>query len=100
VSFVDSAGAQIGSPVPRVSGAIATITLAPGATAAAQLAYHDAYVSTVADCQQTASAGIRVYPPNETAPLIVSTTLMACANAAMTGTAGIYPVTTTGSLNH
>lgn len=99
VSFVDSHGAQIGAAVPRMTGAGGLVTLSPGGTSAALIAYHDVYVATFPDCRPTTAAGIRVYPPDETASLTVSSALMVCANAAATGTAGVSPVTVTAGLH-
>jgi len=94
VSFVDAQGHQIGAPAPRASGNDVEVSVAPGSVAAALVAYHDVYVSTTADCQPTTAAGVRVYPPDNTASVIVPDTFMVCANAATAGTADISPVTT------
>lgn len=99
VSFVNAGGTQIGAAVQRVSDASVVVTLAPGATAGAQMLYHDAYVSTVPACQPATAAGIRAYPPEETASLVVPTNLVVCANPAASGTAGVQPVTTPAKLN-
>jgi hypothetical protein len=93
VSFVDAQGQQIGAPVQRMTGPDGPLTLAPGASAAALIAYHDVYVATVASCQPTTAVGVRVYPPDETASLIVATRTLVCANPATAGTAGVSPVT-------
>jgi hypothetical protein len=99
VSFLDSHGAQVGAAVPRMAGTGGRVTLAPGASAGALVAYHDAYVSTVVGCRPTPAAAVKVYPPDETASLTVATTLMVCANPATSGTAGISPVTDTANLH-
>jgi hypothetical protein len=93
VSFADPQGRQIGAPAQRMAGPDGPLTLAPGAAAAALIAYHDVYVATVPGCQPTAAAGVRVYPPEETASLTVATALTVCANPATSGTAGVSPVT-------
>jgi Protein of unknown function (DUF4232) len=98
VSFVDAGGHQIGAPVPRSTGSPSRVTVAPGATVGALLAYHDVYVSTTANCQPTTAAGLRVYPPNETVSAVVATRVMVCANATTAGTADISPVTTLANL--
>jgi Protein of unknown function (DUF4232) len=98
VSFVDAGGHQIGVPVPRAPGTAGAISVAPGSTAAALVAYHDVYVSTTPNCEPTTAAGLRVYPPNNTASVIVPTSLMVCADAATAGTADISPVTTPANL--
>jgi hypothetical protein len=103
VSFVDARGTQIGAPAPRASSAAspgpALVTLAPGATASALLAYHDVYVATFPGCAGTTAAGIKVYPPNQTAAVVVPTTMMVCANPAATGTAEVSAVTAGSGLN-
>jgi hypothetical protein len=98
-SFIDGRGAQIGAPVPRMTGAGGLVNLGPGGTAAALIAYHDVYVATFPDCRPVTAAGIRAYPPDETASLTVATSILACANPAATGTAGVSPVTTTANLH-
>jgi Protein of unknown function (DUF4232) len=99
VSFLDNHGVQIGAPAQRSGGGATTITLAAGATAVAQLAYHDVYVSTFPSCQPTTSSSMKVYPPNETAALVVPTSLMVCANPAATGTADISVVKSPSSIS-
>ncbi|MDQ6615315.1 MAG: DUF4232 domain-containing protein [Actinomycetota bacterium] len=99
ISFLDARGRQVGAPVARMSGSDTLVTLGPGGTAAALIAYHDVYVSTFPNCQPTPAAGIQVFPPDETAGLTVPTNLMVCANRAATGAAGISPVTTPASLH-
>ena len=99
VSFLDSHGAQIGAAVPRMAGTGGRVTLAPGASAGALVAYHDAYVSTVVGCRPTPASAVKVYPPDETASLTVPTTLMVCANSGNGGTAGVSPVTDTANLH-
>ncbi len=93
VSFVDAQGRQIGAAAQRMAGPDGPLTLTPGASAAALMAYHDVYVATVAGCQPTTAAGVAVYPPGETASVTVATSLMACANPATSGSAGVSPVT-------
>jgi hypothetical protein len=99
VSFVDTNGRQIGAPAQRMTGPGGPIALGAGASAAALMAYHDVYVATVPGCQPTTAAGIRVYPPDETRSLTVSTALMVCANPATAGSAGVSPVTTLANVH-
>ncbi len=99
VSFLDSHGVQIGAPAQRSVGGASTINVSPGATAVAQLAYHDVYASTFPSCQPTTSSSMKVYPPNETAALVVPTSLTVCANPAATGTADISVVKSPSSIN-
>jgi hypothetical protein len=93
VSFVDAQGQQIGPPAQRVVGTEAAIVLAPGATATAEITYHDAYVATFPACQPATATGVRVYPPNQKAAVTVPVTLVVCANVTAIGTAGVAPVT-------
>ena len=100
VSFVDGAGHQIGAPVPKVPGYGGTVTLAAGGgTAAALFAYHDVVPNTSPECTPAvAAAGLRIYPPGETAALFVADATMACPNPTATDLAGISAVTTPASL--
>jgi hypothetical protein len=99
VSFLDSHGAQIGAAVPRMAGTGGRVTLVPGGSAGALVAYHDVYVSTVVGCRPTTAASVKVYPPDERASLTAPTALMVCDNTATSGTAGISPVTDTANLH-
>jgi hypothetical protein len=65
VSYLDSAGHQIGSPAGRNSLPYAPLTLAPGATGYAHLSVTDP--SVLGGCTATPVSRVRVFPPNETA---------------------------------
>jgi hypothetical protein len=91
VSFVDAGGSQIGAAVPRMAGASGAVVAAPGAAVAALIAYHDVVVG-IDNCQPTMAAGIRVYPPDETASVIVATKLAVCADPGFNATASVSPV--------
>jgi hypothetical protein len=70
VSAISRSGKQLGSPAGwesgRGFGTPRTVTVAPGATVHAILAYHDAEVSTAAGCDPVNSTlQLRVYPPNQ-----------------------------------
>jgi uncharacterized protein DUF4232 len=80
VSGVDLAGRRLGTPAVRnARTAVRAITLAPGvsASAALQIADTDIYPSTT--CRATTAAGLRVYPPNETASKVVPYPFRACS---------------------
>lgn len=83
VSFVTSSGgSQIGIPAtenpahPRK-----LITLAPGQAGHAELQVVDAQNYPAADCGIVTAHWLRVYPPNQTAPLYASFTAQACTKA-------------------
>jgi hypothetical protein len=70
VSAIDRNGKQLGSPARRETlapfGPPRTVILAPGATAHAMFAYHDAVILTSPGCHAVSTASeLRVYPPNE-----------------------------------
>lgn len=65
VSAVDRNGRQLGSPA-GWAGTPHTVILAPGATAHAVLAYHDAVVGAAPGCHPVNTAfELRVYPPDQ-----------------------------------
>jgi hypothetical protein len=87
VSFVGNGnGTQLGAPATREAAGIpvTTLTLAPGASAHAQLNITNAGNYDATTCKPKLADGIRVYPPNETSSLFVaSTSYTACQNAAV-----------------
>lgn len=89
VSLVDQNGTQIGTPAAREGSEGPTITLAPGASASATL--HTSAAGLGAPCDP-ASAQIRVYPPDNTAPLTIASSYTACGglrvSTLVAGTAG------------
>ena len=83
VSFVTGAGgSQIGIPAdenpvhPRQF-----IDLAPGQTAHAELRVVSAGVYPPGDCGMVTGHWLRIYPPNQTAPLYASFTASTCTKA-------------------
>jgi hypothetical protein len=70
---------QIGVPAKRTGAAFKQITLAPGATANALLQIVDALNYPPATCGPTKALALKVYPPNQTAPVYLSTSTTACA---------------------
>jgi hypothetical protein len=70
VAAIDRNGKQLGSPARWEAsapfGPPRTVILAPGATAHAMFAYHDAVILTSPGCHAVSTASeLRVYPPNE-----------------------------------
>jgi Protein of unknown function (DUF4232) len=65
VSFLDSAGHQIGVPAGRNPVSYTAVTVAPGATGYAHLSVTDP--SVLSGCPATPVAKVRIFPPNETA---------------------------------
>ena len=77
VSFVGNGnGTQLGAAAAREAAGIpvTTLTVAPGASAHAQLNITNAGNYDAATCSPKAADGLRVYPPNETHSLFVATT--------------------------
>jgi Protein of unknown function (DUF4232) len=77
---------QIGLAAKRstTSGTVKLITLAPGATANAQLQIVDALNFPSATCGPTKAAALKVYPPNQTAPVYLPNTSEACTKSVQT----------------
>lgn len=98
VSFVDGAGHQIGAPAQRAPGYSGVVTIGPGQSAGAVLSIHDVYVSNTPNCASTATVGLRVYPPNDTAALFTPGQFTVCANPAASGSASVTPVTALANL--
>lgn len=81
VSYVaGSQGTQIGAPAARLPGTVTTVTVQSGASAFASLREVVAgnYPSS---CGLTNVAGLRIYPPNQTAALFVAQNTQGCSNA-------------------
>lgn len=79
VSYVDAAGNQVGAPADRDPGESAEVTLAPGESAIAPVKQTNAE-NYGAECRLTETVGLLVYPPNDTAALIVDQAGTACAS--------------------
>lgn len=82
VSFVDGSGQQVGASAQRDAGAgrPRLLELAPGQTAQARLGVAEAGNYDAAQCRPVTVGGLRVYPPNQTASLIVRHRFDACAD--------------------
>jgi hypothetical protein len=98
VSFVTAAGgSQIGIPATRDPALAARlVTLSPGQTVHAELQVAVAQNYPPADCDLVTAHWLKVYPPNQTAPVYVSFTAQTCSKpktilsvqSVQTGTSG------------
>ncbi len=76
---------QIGLAAKRSTATpVKRITLAPGATANALLQIVDALNYPSASCGPTQATALRVYPPNQTAPVFLPNTSNGCAKPVQT----------------
>jgi hypothetical protein len=84
VSLTAASGTQIGPAATRdATTAAATVTLAPGAIANAELRMTDPAVYATSQCKPTTSSYLKVYPPNQTTPVQVSFKADTCANSSI-----------------
>jgi hypothetical protein len=79
VSAIDLHGRALGAPASRAPGTRVRVTLQNGATARATLRIAQAASFPAARCNRTAAAGIRVYPPGQTASKTIPFPFDACA---------------------
>jgi hypothetical protein len=80
VSGVNLSGAQVGSAASRDNGqAVKLVTLANGRTATATLRIVDVLNFPTSSCRPVSAAGLRVYPPGQTASKVVPFPFMACS---------------------
>lgn len=85
VSLTDASGAQLGAAATRSTdtGSAKLVTLAPGATANAELRLTDDTVYPTSQCQPVTAAYLKVYPPNNTQAAQISFTGTTCANSSI-----------------
>ena len=84
VSLTSPSGAQIGAAATRsTTTAAQLVTLAPGATANAELRMTDPTVYPTSQCQQTTPADLKIYPPDQTQPVQIPFTGTTCANSSI-----------------
>ena len=69
VSFVDTSGKQIGEPVSRNTVSYLPVILKPGETGYALVVVTN---PDVANCPSAVPSKIRIYPPNETRPVLIA----------------------------
>jgi len=81
VSAIDLRGRQVGSAAARNPMPRRTVTLASGQTATAVLRIAQVVNYPRAVCRPVTAAGLRVYPPNETASKLVPFPFRACSRA-------------------
>jgi Protein of unknown function (DUF4232) len=83
VSAVSLSGRQVGSPAAWGPPGAHPVRLAKGATAYAVLQYSDVVTSNSGPrpCDPVMAAGLRVYPPDQTASKIVPIPLKACTSS-------------------
>ncbi|MFI9010439.1 DUF4232 domain-containing protein [Actinosynnema sp. NPDC053489] len=74
VSYVDSAGNQVGAAAVRVGERGPLLTLSPGAAAISDVGFARVDNFDPDACRKTPVWGIRVFPPDETAPLYLPMT--------------------------
>jgi hypothetical protein len=80
VSAIDLGGHRLGSPAARNHAhAPRTVTLARGATARAVLQIVEAGNFSAATCHQVTAAGLRVFPPGQTASKVAPFPFRACS---------------------
>ena len=84
VSLVSAAQTQIGLAAKRSGTAVKLITLGPGATASASLQIVDALNFPSTTCDPVKAAYLRVYPPNQTASVLLANTSQTCSKPVQT----------------
>jgi hypothetical protein len=70
---------QVGLPAKRTGAPVKQITLASGATANALLQIVDALNYPPATCGPTKATALKIYPPNQTAPVYLSSATTGCS---------------------
>ena len=82
VSAVGLGGSRVGSPASRNPlSPVRVVTLLSGATVKAVLQITEAGNFPRSTCGQTTAAGLRVYPPNQTAAKVVPFPFAACSRS-------------------
>jgi Protein of unknown function (DUF4232) len=81
VSAVDLQNAQVGSAGARDPSTVSLVQLANGATASAVLRITVAGNFPVSSCHSVLAAGLRIYPPGQTASKVIPFPLNACSKA-------------------
>jgi len=92
VSAVSLGGDQVGSPAAWDPPGAQLVTLASGATGYAVLQYSDVVTSNSGPrpCDPVTAAGLRIYPPGQTAAKVVPFPLTACTSSVVY--MGVRPV--------
>lgn len=85
VSLVSASHAQLGLAATRMSTVpVKVITLASGATASATVQIADALNYPASSCNPAKAAYLRIFPPNQTAPVYLANTSQTCTKAVQT----------------
>jgi hypothetical protein len=90
VSFTTRSHHQIGRSAHRVHGRVHVITLKPGWEASALYRLTNPSLFPGSACHQKTSAYIKVYPPNQTAPVYVPKKARLCSTSK--GRPGVYRI--------
>jgi hypothetical protein len=90
VSFTTSGHSQLGKPAQRDPSSAKLITLSPGGVASNQVRVPDTGVFSKSDCEPATATYIKVYPPNQTAPVYVSAKTKVCTTSQ--GRSGVQTV--------
>jgi hypothetical protein len=94
VSAVTLTGSQLGAAATRdASSPIRTVSLRAGASASSALRITDIGVFSPSLCGPTTAAGLRVYPPGQTASKLIPFPFAACSRH---GELSVSPVSATG----
>lgn len=81
ISYVDSAGKQVGAPAQRTPATATVFVLAPGGRATQQLQEGEAENYPASTCHPSPTTGLRIYPPNETHSVVVAHQSVGCMSA-------------------
>jgi hypothetical protein len=81
VSAVTLTGTQLGKPASRSGATPHTVTLANGATTYALVDILNTDFLPASQCKPVTAAGLKVYPPNQTAPKVVPFPFHACSRS-------------------
>ena len=80
VSYVDAAGNQVGAAAARSGAGVVAVVLEPGQSATAEL--QETRAQNYSDrCTQVPVTGLLVYPPDDTASLLIAHETMGCSEA-------------------
>lgn len=81
VSFTAKSHGQIGRSASRAPGTVHLVTLNPGRVASVQYRVIDTAVFPASVCRPKTSAYIKVYPPNQTAPVYLPSKTRVCSTS-------------------
>jgi hypothetical protein len=85
VSLVSSSQAQIGLSAKRVTSVpVKLVTLAAGAAASASVQIADALNYPTSTCVPVKAAYLRIFPPNQTASVLLANTSQTCSKPVQT----------------